>query len=64
MAPLVPRPAPGRKSGRGGQGARDTPSAQTRTEPHERPRMSRNCQRRGGRILDPPGHLEAHILRR
>eukprot|EP00969_Alexandrium_andersonii_P139921 6189981-Alexandrium_andersonii.AAC.1 len=26
--------------------------------------MSRNCQRWGGRLLDPPGHLEAHILRR
>eukprot|EP00969_Alexandrium_andersonii_P342461 15138024-Alexandrium_andersonii.AAC.1 len=38
MAPRVPRPAPSRRSGRGGQGARDTPSAQTRTEPQERPR--------------------------
>eukprot|EP00969_Alexandrium_andersonii_P065900 2905733-Alexandrium_andersonii.AAC.1 len=26
--------------------------------------MSRNCQRWGGRLLDPPGYLELHILRR
>eukprot|EP00969_Alexandrium_andersonii_P047669 2092035-Alexandrium_andersonii.AAC.1 len=36
--PLAPRAAPSRRSGRGCQGAHDTPSAQTRTEPQERPR--------------------------